>query len=78
MTVRMRESTKAKLETLADHTQRSKSFLANDAIERYLDHELAIVDGIERGLDDMRAGRVTSHDDAMKQIRATIGRAQQD
>lgn len=76
LTVRMPDSTKAKLDALAAQTRRSKSFLANDAIERYLDQELAIVQGIERGLEDMRAGRVTPHDEAMKQIRATIARAQ--
>lgn len=74
----MSGTTKAKLEALADHTRRSKSFLANDAIERYLAHELEIVEGIQRGLDDMEAGRVVPHDEAMRQIRATIDRAQED
>ena len=78
LTVRMSPTTKAKLTALADRTDRSKSYLANDAIERYLERELNIVEGIERGLADMEAGRVVSHEQAMKQIRATIYRAQQD
>lgn len=78
LTVRMSGSTKAKLEALADQTRRSKSFLANDAIERYLARELEIVEGIQRGLADMEAGRVVPHDDAMSRIRATIERVQND
>lgn len=74
----MSGSTKAKLEALADQTRRSKSFLANDAIERYLARELEIVEGIQRGLADMEAGRVVPHDDAMSRIRATIERVQND
>lgn len=71
----MRDSTKAKLTELAGHTSRSKSYLANDAIERYLDHELAIVAGIQRGVADMEAGRVVSHDQAMAEIDAAIDAA---
>lgn len=70
LTVRMPTSTKSKLETLAARTDRSKSYLANDAIERYLERELEIVEGIEKGLADMDAGRVVHHDEAMRRIRA--------
>jgi predicted transcriptional regulator len=39
------------------------------------DHrESAIIDGIERGLDDMRAGRIVSHKAAMHRLRATVAR----
>ena len=70
LTVRMSISTKSKLATLAARTDRSKSYLANDAIERYLERELEVVEGIEKGLADMDAGRVVHHDEAMKRIRA--------
>lgn len=72
LTVRMQASTKAKLDALAGHTRRSKSFLANEAIERYLDRELDIVAGIHRGLADMEAGRVVSHAQAMAEIDEAI------
>jgi predicted transcriptional regulator len=36
---------------------------------------LAIVAGIRRGLEDMKAGRVVSHKKAMRRLRATIARA---
>ena len=72
MTVRMLETTKAKLGELAGHTRRSKSYLANDAIERYLDRELEIVAGIDRSMADMEAGKVIPHDQVMDDIDATI------
>jgi hypothetical protein len=34
--------------------------------------ELEISEGIERGLDDMRAGRTVSHADAMARLRKTF------
>lgn len=68
----MSGSTKAKLEALADRTDRSKSYLANHAIERYLERELEVVESIHRGLADMEAGRVVSHDQAMAEIDAVI------
>jgi len=70
LTVRMPASTKSKLAALAARTNRSKSYLVNDAIERYLERELEIVEGIEKGLADMKAGNVVHHDEAMARIRA--------
>lgn len=72
VTVRLDSKTKARLEELAQHTRRTKSFLAGEAIADYVDRELAIVAGIERGLADMRAGRTVSHEDARRRIRDTI------
>lgn len=72
VTIRMPSETKARLEELARHTRRSKSFLAGEAIADYVERELAIIEGIERGLADMEAGKVTSHADAMARLRRTI------
>lgn len=75
VTVRLSPETKARLEDLASQTRRSKSFLAGEAIADYVERELKIVEAIQRGLDDFEAGRVTSHEDAMKRLRATVDRA---
>ena len=37
---------------------------ATEAVETYVDRELAIIEGIERGLADVEAGRTVSHEDA--------------
>ncbi len=75
LTVRLTPELKARLGKLAERTQRTKSFLAGEAIGGYVERELEIVAGIERGLDDMKAGRVVPHEDVMADIDATIRRA---
>jgi predicted transcriptional regulator len=75
LTVRISAETKKRLGQLADRTQRSKSFLAGEAIVDFVDRELAIVAGIKRGLDDMHAGRLVPHGQAMKRLRGTVARA---
>ena len=72
LTVRVSPALKDELDRLAILTQRTKSFLAGEAIADYVARELAIVEGIERGLEDMRAGRVVPHEEAMRRIGAVI------
>ena len=72
MTVRLPEATKEQLGRLAERTRRSRSFLAGEAIANYVQRELAIIEGIERGLADVKAGRVVPHEEAMRRIRAAI------
>lgn len=72
VTVRLDSATKSRLEELAQHTRRTKSFLAGEAIADYVERELAIVAGIIEGLEDMKAGRVIPHEEAMARIRQTI------
>jgi predicted transcriptional regulator len=75
LTVRISPHVKKRLGRLADRTQRTKSFLAGEAIADFVDRELAIIDGIRRGIEDMQAGRVVSHKQAMRRLRATVARA---
>ena len=75
LTVRLPAELKDRLGELAERTRRTKSFLAGEAIGGYVERELAIVAGIERGLDDMKAERVVPHDEAMRRIRKTIDNA---
>jgi predicted transcriptional regulator len=78
MTIRLSSSTKEKLAELAQHTRRTKSFLASEAIADYVERELAIVAGVQRGLDDMTAGRVTAHNVIMDEIDEIIARSEVD
>lgn len=75
MTIRVSTETKRKLERLAADTRRSKSFLAAEAVSAYVERELAIIDGVQRGLADVEAGRVVPHDDAMAEVQAVIDAA---
>ncbi|MBX9454560.1 MAG: CopG family ribbon-helix-helix protein [Rhizobium sp.] len=76
MTIRLSSSVKDKLTELAQHTRRSKSFLASEAIADYVDRELTIVGSIQRGLEDMKAGRVTPHDEVMTEIDEIIAQSE--
>lgn len=75
VTIRLNSAVKADLELLAKHTSRSKSYLAAEAITAFVGRELAILEGINRGLADVAAGRVVDHDQAMKEIDEVIAAA---
>ena len=72
MTIRLSSETKAELGLLANATRRSKSFLAAEAVAAYVARERGIIEGIERGLADMKAGRTVTHDAAMAEVDALI------
>jgi predicted transcriptional regulator len=74
VTIRLTPETKGRLEQLAAQTRRTKSFLAGEAIADYVERELAIIAGIQRGLDDVAAGRTVPHEIAKQRIRATLAR----
>ena len=76
MTIRVRPDVKEKLDRIASDTQRSKSFLAGEAVAAYVERELEIIDGIKRGMADAAAGRVVPHDEAMAEIYAAIDAAE--
>ena len=75
MTIRVTPDLKEKLGRLAQGTRRTRSYLAAEAVEAYVNRELEIIEGIQRGLADMDAGRVTPHDEAMDRIDAAIAAA---
>lgn len=75
MTIRISPDVKERLGRLAHDTRRSKSFLAGEAVVAYVERELDIIDGIQRGLADVAAGRVVPHDVAMAEIQAVIDAA---
>ena len=76
LTVRLTPEVKERLGRLADTTHRTKSFLAAEAITAYVAREAEIIGGIERGLADMKAGRLVPHGEAMARLEATIAAAE--
>ena len=72
MTIRVSPDLKEKLGRLAQTTRRTRSWIAAEAVEAYVDNELEIIEGIQRGLADMTAGRVIPHDEAMDQLDAEL------
>ena len=78
MTIRIQADVKEKLDRLARGARRSKSYLAAEAVSAYVARELAIIEGVQRGLADVEAGRVIAHDDAMAEIHRAIETADRD
>ncbi|WP_157218172.1 CopG family ribbon-helix-helix protein [Flavisphingomonas formosensis] len=72
MTIRLPVEVHDKLGRLAQGTRRSRSFLAAEALAAYVDRELAIIEGIQQGLADVAAGRVTPHDQVIAELDAMI------
>ena len=68
ISVHTEPETSRRLEELARLTRRSKSFLANEAIERYLEEEEAFVASVRGGITDAEAGRTHSTDDARRRV----------
>lgn len=66
VTVRVSAQTNAKLERIAKATDRSKSKLLASAIDAYIESERQFLEGMERGLADMKAGRVIGNDEMMR------------
>jgi predicted transcriptional regulator len=77
LTVRLKSDVKDQLERLSVSTNRTRSFLAAEAISSYVDRELQFIAGIERGLSDMKTGNVVPHEAAMDELDAAIEAAAQ-
>ena len=72
LTIRLPAKLKKQLGHLAECAKRTKSFLAAEAIAAYVEHEVEMIEGIKRGMADMKNGRIVPHDKAMNRIHATI------
>jgi predicted transcriptional regulator len=72
ISVHTKPETSKRLDDLASLTRRSKSFLANEAIERYLAEEEAFVASVHRGIADAEAGRILSTDEARARVRFSV------
>lgn len=60
------------LSYLSEQSGRPIETIAAQALRRFVDFEVPIFEQIEEGMDDVAAGRVISHEDAMAEIRAHI------
>ena len=74
ITIRVPVDVKERLDRLAELTRRSRSFLSAEALEIYTRNELEIVEQISAGVEDMEAGRVVPHEEAMAELRERVAR----
>jgi predicted transcriptional regulator len=62
LTVDLDEAELAELAALAEHEQRTANQLATDAVRARLARHRAYLEAIDRGLEDIAAGRTMSHE----------------
>lgn len=62
------------LDSLAAAQDRQRSFLINEAIANYLELHASQDALVRKGLEEMRTGRMVSHEEVVKRLRKT-GRA---
>jgi predicted transcriptional regulator len=78
ITLKLGVRTKKRLEKVARGLRQDEAALATGALKAYLDRELDIMAAIQRGLDDVHAGRTTPHVEAMRRIDATLAKIARD
>ncbi len=66
---------KDRLEKLALATNRSKSYLSNEALERYLVEEEEFITSVHEGLADADAGRIHTLNEVETAMEAVITKA---
>lgn len=69
LSIRLDEEVKRRLESIATITRRSRSFLAAEAITRYVDQEIQQLAEIQQGLAELDAGRGLAGDQVRRQLR---------
>ena len=72
ITTRVPMALAKKLEAYAKAAKRTRSWVVEDILERYVDHEMAFVEAVNEGLRELDAGLGVPHDEAMRQLRAHI------
>jgi len=73
LTVRLDDKLKQKLEKLAHSTHRSKSFLAADAIQQYLQINEWQISEIKKGLVEADSGELVDHEQVIKKWSKRFG-----
>lgn len=76
ITVRVSSELRVRLEAIAKETRRSKSFLSNEAIERFVENEEEFIESIKQARQDIAEGRGILHEQVMREIDEMIADAE--
>ncbi len=74
ITARITPALNKKLIAYAKAAQRSKSWLIEDIIDRYVDGEIAFVEAVNVGIRELDEGKGIPHEEAMRQMYARIAK----
>lgn len=67
--IRLDEDTLARLDSLAGTLNCSRAELIKEALNTYLEHDAWVRAEVQKGLDDLRAGRVVSQAELDQRVR---------
>jgi predicted transcriptional regulator len=66
--VRTEEETRNQVDQIAGSLDRNRNWVINEAIQNYLELHQWQLQKIKRGLEDVKAGRTTSHEEVFARI----------
>ena len=69
ISTRFAPDTLARLNAIAEKQNRPRSELIKEAVDGYLDSMAWFEREVQKGLDDVKAGRVVSHEEVIESIR---------
>ena len=72
-TIRMNSRTLKRVDRIARAMSRSRAWVINDAVERYLDYEEWFVATVKRGLKEAAAGELVEHDAVVRRWESKRG-----
>ena len=72
LNIRIAPETLQRLDAIAAATRRSRSFIANEALEAWISREIELIEDIRIGLEEARAGKGIPHEEAMRRIDAAV------
>jgi predicted transcriptional regulator len=72
LNIRLAPETLKRLDAVAAATRRTRSFIANEALEAWIDREIELIEDLRIGLEEVKAGKGIPHEQAMRQIDAAV------
>ena len=76
ITIRIDEETAAEVDELAGALDRTRAWIANTALQRYLREERKWVEDVRAGIAELDRGEGTPHEELMTEIREKIATQQ--
>ncbi|WP_417477516.1 CopG family ribbon-helix-helix protein [Maricaulis sp.] len=68
ISIRLDDASREKLDALAQSQDRSRSWVVNEAIQQYFDHQDWMIEAIKAGIRDVEAGNVFTHEEVMASL----------
>jgi len=74
ITARVPAALAKKLELYAKTAKRTRSWIVEDILDRYVDGEIAFVKAVQEGIDAADRGETIPHEEAMRRLDAYIAK----